>query len=70
MPVAQVRGININDEVLGDTGNWVALSPGGRRRCNPRSPPRSDKHVAQSFGPANVWCVRVTLGLRSKHSWG
>jgi hypothetical protein len=24
---------------------------------------RDDKHVGESFGPANVWCVRVTLGL-------
>ena len=24
---------------------------------------RDDKHVGQSFGPANVWCVRVILGL-------
>lgn len=31
MPLANVRGVNINYEVLGDTGPWVALSPGGRR---------------------------------------
>jgi len=31
MPLATVRGVNINYEVLGDTGPWVALSPGGRR---------------------------------------
>lgn len=31
MPLAQIRGISINYEVLGDTGPWVALSPGGRR---------------------------------------
>lgn len=31
MPLAQIRGVNINYEVLGDTGPWVALSPGGRR---------------------------------------
>ena len=31
MPIAQVRGANINYEVLGTHGPWVALSPGGRR---------------------------------------
>jgi pimeloyl-ACP methyl ester carboxylesterase len=31
MPVANVRGVNINYEVLGNHGPWMALSPGGRR---------------------------------------
>ncbi|MGE0057354.1 MAG: alpha/beta fold hydrolase [Dehalococcoidia bacterium] len=31
MPVANVRGANINYEVLGDSGPWVSLTPGGRR---------------------------------------
>jgi pimeloyl-ACP methyl ester carboxylesterase len=31
MPLAQIRGINLMYEVLGETGPWVALSPGGRR---------------------------------------
>jgi len=31
MPLAQVRGVNMNYKVLGDHGPWVALSPGGRR---------------------------------------
>jgi pimeloyl-ACP methyl ester carboxylesterase len=31
MPLANVRGVNINYKVLGDHGPWVALSPGGRR---------------------------------------
>jgi pimeloyl-ACP methyl ester carboxylesterase len=31
MPVANVRGVNINYQVLGEGGPWVALSPGGRR---------------------------------------
>ncbi len=31
MPVATVRGVHINYEVLGESGPWVALSPGGRR---------------------------------------
>ena len=30
MPTATVRGVTINYQVLGDTGPWVALSPGGR----------------------------------------
>jgi pimeloyl-ACP methyl ester carboxylesterase len=31
MPIANVRGANINYEVLGTHGPWIALSPGGRR---------------------------------------
>jgi pimeloyl-ACP methyl ester carboxylesterase len=31
MPVAEIRGVNINYEVLGKRGPWMALSPGGRR---------------------------------------
>jgi len=31
MPVANVRGASINYEVLGDSGPWVSLTPGGRR---------------------------------------
>jgi pimeloyl-ACP methyl ester carboxylesterase len=31
MPVANIRGVNLNYEVLGAHGPWLALSPGGRR---------------------------------------
>jgi len=31
MPVTQIRGIDINYDVLGERGPWVALQPGGRR---------------------------------------
>jgi len=31
MPIAKVRGVNMNYKVLGNSGPWVALSPGGRR---------------------------------------
>src|SRR4051794_6116639 len=31
MPVANVRGANINYQIVGDRGPWVALNPGGRR---------------------------------------
>jgi pimeloyl-ACP methyl ester carboxylesterase len=31
MPLANVRGVNINYKILGDDGPWVTLSPGGRR---------------------------------------
>lgn len=31
MPTATVRGVEINYEVLGTKGPWMALSPGGRR---------------------------------------
>ncbi|MDA1326027.1 MAG: alpha/beta hydrolase [Proteobacteria bacterium] len=30
MPIASVRGVTINYQVLGNQGPWVALSPGGR----------------------------------------
>jgi pimeloyl-ACP methyl ester carboxylesterase len=31
MPVAEIRGVEINYQVLGEGGPWVALQPGGRR---------------------------------------
>lgn len=31
MPLAMIRGVNMNYEVIGNHGPWVALSPGGRR---------------------------------------
>src|SRR5215472_13129699 len=31
MPIATVRGVTINYQVLGERGPWVALQPGGRR---------------------------------------
>src|SRR5215471_7513286 len=31
MPVSTIRGVDINYEVLGARGPWVALQPGGRR---------------------------------------
>lgn len=31
MPVAAIRGVDINYRVLGERGPWVALQPGGRR---------------------------------------
>ena len=31
MPFANIRGVELNYEVLGNAGPWVALSPGGRR---------------------------------------
>ena len=31
MPLANVRGVAINYRVIGDTGPWLALMPGGRR---------------------------------------
>ena len=31
MPIALIRGVNINYKIIGDKGPWVALSPGGRR---------------------------------------
>src|SRR6266849_10407256 len=31
MPIANIRGVHITYQVLGEHGPWVALSPGGRR---------------------------------------
>src|ERR1700738_4351353 len=31
MPLATVRSVDLNYEVLGERGPWVALQPGGRR---------------------------------------
>ncbi|MBM4260045.1 MAG: alpha/beta hydrolase [Deltaproteobacteria bacterium] len=31
MPIAKVRGVNMNYKIVGTSGPWVALSPGGRR---------------------------------------
>jgi pimeloyl-ACP methyl ester carboxylesterase len=31
MPVIKIRGVDINYQILGDSGPWVALQPGGRR---------------------------------------
>jgi pimeloyl-ACP methyl ester carboxylesterase len=31
MPLAHVRGVSLNYDILGDTGPFVALQPGGRR---------------------------------------
>lgn len=31
MPFANVRGVQINYEVIGSSGSWFALTPGGRR---------------------------------------
>jgi pimeloyl-ACP methyl ester carboxylesterase len=31
MPIAHIRGVDINYEILGRSGPWVALQPGGRR---------------------------------------
>ena len=32
MPVKEVRGLKIHHEIIGDSGPWFALMPGGRRR--------------------------------------
>ena len=31
MPFAEIRGVSLYYEVVGETGPWVMLSPGGRR---------------------------------------
>jgi pimeloyl-ACP methyl ester carboxylesterase len=34
MPIVNVNGVNINYEIIGDSGPWIALSPGGRREMS------------------------------------
>ena len=34
MPIANVRGVSINYEIVGDRGPWVVVIPGGRRAYN------------------------------------
>jgi pimeloyl-ACP methyl ester carboxylesterase len=46
MPIAKVRGVNINYEVLGSGGPWVALSPGGRRALDTVQP--LARHIADA----------------------
>ena len=31
MPVTNIRGVNINWQVIGETGPWIMLTTGGRR---------------------------------------
>ena len=46
MPVANIRGVNLNYDVLGTHGPWMALSPGGRRALD------MVKSLAQRMGNA------------------
>lgn len=34
MPIANVRGVNINYEIVGNRGPWMVVIPGGRRAYN------------------------------------
>lgn len=34
MPIANIRGVNINYEIIGDHGPWVVMITGGRRAYN------------------------------------
>lgn len=48
MPIVTVNGVNINYEILGDRGPWIALSPGGRREMgNVR--PLAEKMAAAGY---------------------
>jgi pimeloyl-ACP methyl ester carboxylesterase len=46
MPVAKVRGVAIQYEIVGDKGPWVSLSPGGRR------PGDAVRALAERIAPA------------------
>jgi len=48
MPIADVRGVKINYEVLGNSGPWLALMPGGRRGYQ-EFVPLARKIAAQGF---------------------
>jgi pimeloyl-ACP methyl ester carboxylesterase len=48
MPIVTVNGVNINYEILGNRGPWIALSPGGRREmANVR--PLAEKMAAAGY---------------------
>ena len=48
MPIVTVNGVNINYQVIGDHGPWMALSPGGRREMgNVR--PLAEKMAAAGY---------------------
>ena len=46
MPLANVRGAQINYEIIGTRGDWVALTPGGRQNVEPM------RAIAQQLGRA------------------
>jgi pimeloyl-ACP methyl ester carboxylesterase len=48
MPTAKIDGLNINYDVLGDSGPWVALITGGRRGYTEMRP-LSEKIAAEGF---------------------
>ena len=48
MPTANVRGVNINYEIIGDRGPWVVMITGGRRAYT-EFVPLSRKIAAQGF---------------------
>lgn len=52
MPMAQIRGVALAYEILGSTGPWVALSPGGRR---------GREHVASLAGRIAAAGYRVLI---------
>src|SRR6516165_2936269 len=62
MPFTKVRGVNINYQVLGDTGAWVALSPGGRRDM---SGIHTQAAALAALGSRVVICDRRAFRLRA-----
>jgi pimeloyl-ACP methyl ester carboxylesterase len=48
MPTANIRGVNINYEIVGERGPWVAMITGGRRAYN-EFVPLSKKIAAAGF---------------------
>ena len=48
MPIATVRGLRINYEIVGDDGPWMALITGGRRGYD-EFVPLAKKFAAEGF---------------------
>lgn len=48
MPIASIRGVNINYQIIGDSGPWMALITGGRRAHN-EFIPLAQKIAAHGF---------------------
>ena len=53
MPQITIRNAHINYEILGNSGPWVALSPGGRR------PLEGVKHLAERVAAKGYRELRV-----------
>ena len=67
MPLANVRGVNINYKVLGNHGPWVALSPGGRRDISGIELTR--RRSGQNRSPRRRLRPAQLRRFRCRHRW-